>query len=242
MSATTDQAQYDAYGPERFAAHLPFGRIGYLFTVPGDFPEDTPTHTNVTDWEMAVYRTGEPGPDAWEVRDVNGNRKVWAAGGTRREAVGMAFLEIARVRRDRATEIAENRVACGLEIIPPYKVETTDGVTLVLTPQAIARLIRIEGTETGFPALYHVTAPGGGEPYVIEAGEGIELRTLEVGVLHIRCGCDPDSTYFENETDALAHVREELTAWWLCPKSPGAPAAEDQQPEDDDEDQAPAAE
>jgi hypothetical protein len=188
---------------------------------------------------MAVYRTGEPGADGWEVRDVNGQRRVWAVAGSRREAVGMAFQEIARKCRDQAAEIADKRAAAGLEIVPPYKVETTDGVTLVLTAQAIAHLLRIEGTDTGFPARYHVTAPGGGEPYVIEAGEGIELRTLEVGVLHIRCGCDPDATFFENETDALAHVREELACWALCPKSPGAPAAEDQQP--DDEDQAPAA-
>ncbi|MGW6457473.1 hypothetical protein ACWF94_16400 [Streptomyces sp. NPDC055078] len=49
MSATTDQIQFTAYGPERFMTHLPFAECGYLFTVPGEFREDTPAHTKVTD-------------------------------------------------------------------------------------------------------------------------------------------------------------------------------------------------
>ena len=235
MSVNADQVQFIAYGPERFAEHLPFARRGYLFTVPGGFPEDTPAYTNVINSEMAVYRShGE-----WEVRDVNGDRKVWGIGPSRRVAVGLTFQEIARKRRYRAANIANHRAASGLETIPPYTIEVTDSVTLVLTPQAVALLARIEATETGFPARYHVTATGGGEAYVIEASDGIELRTLEVGVLHIRCECNADGATFDNETDALGHVREELDAWAMCPRSPGAPAAEDQQPED--EDQAPAA-
>ncbi|GAA2948359.1 hypothetical protein ACFPN0_15160 [Kitasatospora cinereorecta] len=231
MSANADQVQFTAYGPERFAEHLPFARRGHLFTVPGDFPEDTPANTNVIDWQMAVYRSqGE-----WEVRDVDGNRKVWGTGPSRRVAVGLAFLEIARVRRARAADIADRRVnVLGLEAVPPYTVEVTDGVTLVLTPQAIAHLVRIEATDFGHPANYHVTGPNGGGAYVIRAEKNVELRTLEVGVLHIRCGCDPDGHRFDNETDALDYVREELAVWEVCPKSPGAPAAEDQQPEDDE--------
>lgn len=229
MSATTDQVQFTAYGPERFAEHMPFARRGYLFTVPGSFPEDTPSHTNVTDWEMAVYRSHGD----WEVRDVNGDRRVWGVGPTRREAVGFAFQGIARKRRYRAADIADRRVnALGLEAVPPYAVEVTDGVTLVLTPQAIGHLVRIEATDFGHPANYHVTDPDGGDAYVIQAGENVELRTLEVGVLHIRCGHDPDMVHrFENETDALDHVREELAVWAVCPQSPGAPAA---QPADED--------
>ncbi|WP_326814013.1 hypothetical protein [Streptomyces sp. NBC_01763] len=110
MSVTTDQIQLDAYGPERFAEHQPFGRVGYLFTVPGDFPADVPPSLNVTDWEMAVYRTRASAAECWEVRDVNGHRKVWAEADTRREAVGLAFNEIARIRRERVAETAERRV------------------------------------------------------------------------------------------------------------------------------------
>ncbi|MFE7330805.1 hypothetical protein ACFU8W_38870 [Streptomyces sp. NPDC057565] len=41
---------------------------------------------------------------------MNGHRKVWAEADTRREAVGLALNEIARVRRARAAETAERRV------------------------------------------------------------------------------------------------------------------------------------
>ncbi|MFJ7586977.1 hypothetical protein ACIQZO_06200 [Streptomyces sp. NPDC097617] len=237
MDINADQIQFTAYGPERFAEHLPFAQRGYLFTIPGTFPEDTPAHTNVTDWEMAVYRKhGE-----WEVRDVHGDRKVWAVASSRRVAAGLAFQGIARKRRYRAADIGNARALCGLETVPPYAVEITDSVTFVLTSWFVAHLVRIEATEFGHPARYQVTAPRSGEAYVIEASGGVELRTLEVGVLHIRCGCDinPAAT-FENEADATAHVREELAVWEVCPASPGAPAAEDQQTEDD-EDQAPDA-
>ncbi|WP_434593296.1 hypothetical protein [Streptomyces sp. A5-4] len=231
MSATTDQVQFAAYAPGRFAEHLPFAQRGYLFTLPGDFPEETPAHTNVTDWEMAVYRAhGE-----WEVRDINGNRKVWGIGPSRRVAVGMAFQAVARKRRYRAADIADRRAAAGLETVPPYMVEVTAGVTLVLTPQAVAHLFRIEATDFGHPARYHVTDPDGGGAYAITAGEGVELRTLEVGLLHVRCGCDPEATRFENEADALAYIREELSTWAMCENSPGAPAEADAQPDEDDD-------
>ncbi|MEU2487063.1 hypothetical protein ABZ593_20950 [Streptomyces sp. NPDC012617] len=236
MTVNADQIQFTAYDKGRFAEHLPFGRTGYLFTVPGSFPEDTPAHTNVTDMEMAVYRKfGE-----WEARDVNGDRQVWGVGPTRREAAGLSFHGVARKRRIRAAEIANARHLYGLETVPPYKVEVTDSVTLVLFSQAIAHLVRIEATDSGCPANYHVTDPRRGGAYVIPAGDNVELRTLNVGVLHVRCGHDVDAGHFEHEADALAHVREELAVWQVCPQSPGAPAAEDAQPED--EDQAPAAE
>ncbi|MFJ6014483.1 hypothetical protein [Streptomyces sp. NPDC092952] len=232
MSVTADQIQFTPYGPDRFAEHQPFARRGYLFTVPGNFPDSTPTHTNVTDWEMAVYRKhGE-----WEVRDVNGDRMVWAVGPTRREAAGLAFHHIARKRRYRAADIADKRRLCGLETVPPYVVEVTDSVTFVLTSQAIAHLVRIEAADPGHPASYHVTDPKRGGAYVIPAGDGVELRTLEVGILHIRCGHEVDiADRFETEVDALTHVRKVLAAWEICPQSPGAPALEDQQPEDDEE-------
>ncbi|MFF0395183.1 hypothetical protein ACFYSJ_05255 [Streptomyces sp. NPDC005248] len=121
MNVTPDQIQLDAYGPERFAEHQPFGRLGYLFTVPGDFPAEVPASLEVTDWEMAVYRTRASAAECWEVRDVNGHRKVWAEAETRREAVGLAFNEIARVRRERAAEIAERRV--NILGLPPVAVE-----------------------------------------------------------------------------------------------------------------------
>ncbi|MFF1967092.1 hypothetical protein ACFVW5_26390 [Streptomyces sp. NPDC058232] len=121
MSDTIDQIQLDAYGPDQFAEHQPFGRVGYLFTVPGDFPADVPPSLDVTDWEMAVYRTRASAAECWEVRDVYGHRKVWAEADTRREAVGLAFNEIARVRRERAAEIAERRV--NILGLPPVAVE-----------------------------------------------------------------------------------------------------------------------
>lgn len=122
MSVTTDQIQLDAYGPQRFAEHQPFGPNGYLFTVPGDYPTDIPTSLHVTNSEMAVYRTRASGAECWEVRDVNGERRVWAEAETRREAVGLALNEIARVRRERAAEIAERRV--NILGLPPVAVET----------------------------------------------------------------------------------------------------------------------
>ena len=76
MIDDTDRIEFAPYGPDRFPEHTPFARRGYLFTIPGSFPADTPAHTNVTNWEMAVYRAhGE-----WEVREVNGLRRVWGTG------------------------------------------------------------------------------------------------------------------------------------------------------------------
>ncbi|WLQ69211.1 MULTISPECIES: hypothetical protein [Streptomyces] len=223
-TANADQIQFTGYNKGRFAEHLPFGRTASLFAVPGSFPEDTPAHTNVTDMEMAVYRKhGE-----WEARDVNGDRNVWGVGPTRREAAGLSFHAIARKRRYRAADMANMRHACGLETVPPYAVEVTDSVTLVLFSQAIAHLVRIEATDFGHPANYHVTDPRRGGAYVIPAGAGGELRTLKVGVLYIRCAHDVDVDYFEHETEALDHVREEMAVWEVCPQSPGAPADGDQ--------------
>ncbi|MFI5629199.1 hypothetical protein ACIA8E_07425 [Streptomyces sp. NPDC051664] len=134
MSVTTDQIQLDAYGPDRFAEHQPFGRVGYLFTVPGDFPADVPASLDVTDWEMAVYRTRASAAECWEVRDVYGHRKVWAEAETRREAVGLAFNEIARVRRERAAETAERRVnILGLAPVADTPPEDSDESTSLAT-------------------------------------------------------------------------------------------------------------
>ncbi|GGZ23445.1 hypothetical protein GCM10010387_15770 [Streptomyces inusitatus] len=205
--------QFRPYGPDRFAAHLPFGRVGHLFTVPGSFPADTPAHTNVTDWEMATYRSyGE-----WEVRDVNGNRRVWGTGPTRRAAVGLALLEIARKRRERAADIAEKRVkVLGLEPVPPFAVEVTGAVTLVLSPQAIGILRQIQPSETG-PARYAVNDVDGGEPYDIRADDSVTLRTTQVGVFHDRCGHDPEDAYrFENQIDAEVYARHALSMCWPC--------------------------
>ncbi|MFF4179691.1 hypothetical protein [Streptomyces sp. NPDC001750] len=90
------------YGPGRFPAHLPFGENGYLFTVPGSYAADTPA-------EMAVYCTTDD-CDEWEVRDVDGSRRVWGTGNSRREAISLAFLEIARLRRSQANEIGSEAI------------------------------------------------------------------------------------------------------------------------------------
>ncbi|WP_329361194.1 hypothetical protein [Streptomyces sp. NBC_01483] len=216
MNESTPEARFTPYGPDHFAEHLPFGRHGYLFAVPGSFSEDTPAHTNVTDWLMAVYRI----EDGWEVRDVNGNRQAWGTGGNRRTAVGLAFLEIARLRRLQATEIARRRVqVLGLEAVPPYAVEVISSVTLVLAPNTIGILDRTELTGDG-PACYHVRDINGGKPYEIrESGTDgkVTLRTTTIGVLHARCGCDPeDVARFESEPQALIYAREALTVCRPC--------------------------
>lgn len=231
MNASADQIQFTPYDEERFDKNRLFGRTGYLFTIPGSFPEDTPTYLNVTDWEMAVYRKhGE-----WEVRDANGEQRVWAVAPTRREAAGLAFHGIARKRRYSAADIANARHLNGLETVPPYQVEVTDNVTLVLSSQAIGILQRIEPADEG-PASYRVIHPDGGTSFTIQAGAEVTLHSLQTGLLHIRCGCDVDAHgYYEHETDALAYVREQLDTWSVCPKSPGIPAAEDQQSEDEDQ-------
>jgi hypothetical protein len=122
MSVSADQIQLTPYGPDRFPRPSMFGPIGYLFTVPGSFPEDTPAHLDVTDWEVAVYRVHE----GWEARDVNGPRKVWGTGSRRRDAIGWTFDYIGRTRRAAAANNAEQRANLRLEPVPPYVVELKD--------------------------------------------------------------------------------------------------------------------
>ncbi|MEU1180621.1 hypothetical protein ABZ464_23765 [Streptomyces sp. NPDC005820] len=216
MNDNPPDAHLAIYDSDHFSKPSPFGEYGYLFTVPGDFPEDTPAHTNVTDWEMAVYRTTDDG-DEWEVRDVDGERRVWGTGGSRREAIGLAFLEIARKRRIEAADVAAKRKAAGLEPAPPYAVEITGSVTLVIAPGAIAVLHRIERVEDDGPDLYHVFDIEGGDPYVIRDDDGVTLRTTTIGVLHSRCGHDPEgAARFENEPGALIYAEHGLSACWPC--------------------------
>ncbi|MFI9026323.1 hypothetical protein [Streptomyces sp. NPDC053560] len=223
MSVDLSAVDFTPYGPDRFAEHLPFGRSGYLFTVLGSFPDDTPRHTNVTDWEMAVYRTGASGKQRWEVRDINGRRRVWGEDGTRRGAVGLAFAEIARKRRARAADIRDRRVnLLGLQPDPPYIVEVTAAVHLVLTPQGIGRLTRIQpDSEPGQAASWRVADVLTGEERTVDAYGRLDLPEVRTGVLHAECGCDPDGDVarFENAEDATAHAQEHLTAYWDCPRT-----------------------
>lgn len=224
MSHSAHNVQYTPYGEDRFSRHLPFGPTGYLFTVPGSFPADTPAFTNVTNWQMAVYRTN----DGWEVRDVNGDRRVWGTGRTRAAAVDTAHATLARSRRYRAAHIADQRVkALGLEPVPPYAVETTHSVSLVLDPAAVGLLNTIEPAEfdaPGTPACYSATDLRTGQRLDLPADGPERLHTVSVGVLHIRCGHDPDdAARFENEQDATVYARNALTAWWLCPENPAQP-------------------
>ncbi|MEU6594273.1 hypothetical protein ABZ923_34565 [Streptomyces sp. NPDC046881] len=209
------------YGPDRFSKATPFAENGYLFTVPGTFPEDTPAHTNVVNQEMAVYRTKDD-PDEWEVRDVDGDRRVWSTAGSRREAIGLAFLEIARRRRIDAARVAEKRKAAGLEPIPPYRVEIIDSVTLVLAPTKTAVLERVQPAEGETSACYRVRDVGGGEPYEIRTDEAV-WHTVTTGILHERCGHDPDDARrFENEPEALIYAKHGLTRFWVCTELPSA--------------------
>ncbi|MGA5497726.1 hypothetical protein ACPCSP_25520 [Streptomyces cinereoruber] len=216
MSDTTPNVQYTPYAEGRFAPVLPYAPTGYLFTVPGSFPDDTPSHLNLTDRDMAVYWTyGQ-----WEVRDLTAERRVWGIGRSRRTAVGLAFLEIARKRRQEAREAAERRLAVGLEAVPPYAVEITGDVTLICTPEATGVLKSLELDDNG-PTLYHVHDTDGGDPYTIRHAPRLSLRQTLTGVLHVRCGCDPeDATRFENETDALKWATRGLTFFWPCANNP----------------------
>lgn len=220
MSQIAPDVQFTPYGPDRFAAHLPFGDSGYLFTVPGDFPEETPAHTNCTDWEMAVYRADDLRDVWWEVRDIHGQRRRWASAGTRREAVSMAFLAIARERRIQAAQVADKRAAAGLEPVPPYQVETTNSITLVYTATTIA-VLRWIGPVHETPTRFYVSDTNDGEPYEIRSDDTVTLRTTSTGIVHSRCGCSPiDAARFENEDDAMNFAGETLTGCWPCPKSP----------------------
>ncbi|MFF5968241.1 hypothetical protein ACFY64_31860 [Streptomyces collinus] len=212
----TGNVHLTTYGPGRFPKPSPFAENGYLFTVPGGFPEDTPAHTNFTDQEMAVYRTKDD-PDEWEVRDANGNRRVWATAGSRREAIGLAFLEIARKRRLDAADVAAKRKAAGLEPVPPYQVEIVGSVTLVLHPTRTAVLEQVVPGNT--PACYRVHDIGGGEPYEVR-GDEVVWHTVTTGILHERCGHQPeDARRFENEGEAMVYARHGLTQFWMCPDS-----------------------
>jgi hypothetical protein len=224
MPNSTQKIQYTRYGEDRFPAHLSFGPVGYFFTVSGSFPADTPANTNVTDSQMAVYRT----EDGWEVRDVNGDRRVWGTGPTRAKAVDTAFAELYRIRRDRAARIADQRVnALGLEPVPPYAVETTHGLTLVLDPATVGILHTIEPAEFDAPgtaARYNATDLRTGGGLELPADGPVRHHPVAVGVLHVRCGHDPDdAARFENEQDATVYAREALTAWWPCPDNPAEP-------------------
>ncbi|MEU8870458.1 hypothetical protein AB0D24_04695 [Streptomyces javensis] len=218
MGDSPDSPEFTAYGPDRFAEHLPFGRIGYLFTVPGDFPAEVPDFCRVTDWEMAVYRTRASGVQMWEVRDVNVHRRVWGEARRRCDAVGMALLEIARKRREDAAEIRERRVSVlGLEPEPPYRVETSGAVDLVLSPGGVGRLIRIE-PNGGKAATYRYTDLATGRERTVVADGRVTLLTVAAGLLHARCACPaPDLVGFhETREDAAAYLTEEYDAWWPC--------------------------
>ncbi|MFI0827263.1 hypothetical protein ACH4Q7_22720 [Streptomyces roseolus] len=214
MSHEIPNVHFDQYGPERFNEHTPFARRGYLFTVPGDFPADIPVHTRVgANLRMAVYRAhGE-----WEVRDVDGHRRVWATGPSRRVATGLALLEIARKRRIRAAEIADKRKAIGLEEKPPFTVEVTGEAMIACHAGGIAIVDRLlpSGNE---PSRYVVRDVEGGDPFELRGGAVISETS--VGVLHARCGCDVDGDQFENQADALAHAKLALTHVWPCPNNP----------------------
>ncbi|WP_158678686.1 hypothetical protein [Streptomyces sulphureus] len=110
MGFDLSTVRFTRYGPDRFPAWTPFATRGYLFTVPGDYPVGLPDFLHVTNSEMAVYRTRASGTQMWEVRDANGNRRVWGEDTTRRGAVGLALAEIARKRRENADEIRDRRV------------------------------------------------------------------------------------------------------------------------------------
>ncbi|MEH0579089.1 MULTISPECIES: hypothetical protein [Streptomyces] len=211
LNDRTATAEFTPYGPDHFAPHLPFARRGYLFTVPGSFPEDTPAHTNVTTWKMAVYRAH----GGWEARDVNGGRRVWATGASRRVTVGLAFQEIARKRRIRAAEIADKRKALGLEAVPPYAVEVTRSITLVLNPDGIGTRYLAEEADAN-PAEYLTFDLHSGDVRTVPEETAV-LSTMQVGLLHHRCSHNPDyATWLESEPMALVYAREALTHCWPC--------------------------
>ncbi|MBA0053449.1 hypothetical protein E0L36_21995 [Streptomyces sp. AJS327] len=218
MGYAMPTVRFKPYGPDRFLRHLPFGATGYLFTVPGNHPADLPDFFRVTNWEMAVYRTRGSGAPMWEVRDVNGHRRVWGEDTTRRGAVGLAFAELARHRRKQADEVRDRRVnVLGLEPVPPYRVETSGGVCLILSLAGVGRLTRVEPADEG-PATYRYTDLATGKERTVAADGPVELRDITAGLLHDRCTCSVPGLvgHHEHREDATAYLEENYDAWWPC--------------------------
>ncbi|MFB0617248.1 hypothetical protein [Streptomyces sp. AGS-58] len=140
MNDSTPDLTCTPYGPSHFPQDEPFARRGYLFVVPSSFPQDIPPRADLTDWEMAVYRTTEH-RDEWEVRDVASERRVWGAGRSWRDAIDHAFLEIARKRRAHAT--ADRRAAAIFKAAFNAAFEDDDWLTI--------------GVDNGHGAEVHVT-------------------------------------------------------------------------------------
>ncbi|KUN37698.1 hypothetical protein AQJ30_15550 [Streptomyces longwoodensis] len=208
------------YGAGRFPP--PFGLLGYLFTVPGSYPDDLPAHLHGPNQELAVYLKPDE-PDTWEARATEGERRVYATGPSRRETIGLAFLEIARRRRREAAQVAAKRAAAGLEPAPPYAVEVTSATTLVLTGRGAAVLHQVVPADDDTPARYHChDIEGSGATFVITADQPVTLQTISTGVLHARCahGLEDADACFENEPDALAYITDTLTAFWPCTDLP----------------------
>ncbi|MFZ3595065.1 hypothetical protein [Streptomyces sp. BH104] len=206
------------YGEGRFAAHLPFGRTGYLFTVGGDYPADVPAFCHLPELELAVYRTRRSGAEMWEVRDTNMLRQVWAESRRCRDAVGMALLEIARKRRERAADIRERRVSVrGLEPEPPYRVATAADVDLVLSPVGVGCLARIEPGGVSEAAMYRCAELATGREFTVAADKAAVVRG-SAGVLHERCSCPETGVagFHETREDAIAYLIDAYTTWWPC--------------------------
>ncbi|MFE0763714.1 hypothetical protein [Streptomyces smyrnaeus] len=223
MGFDLSTVRFTPYGPDRFPAWTPFATRGYLFTVPGDYPADLPAFFHVTNWEMVVYRTRASGARMWEVRDRNGNRRVWGEDTTRRGAVGLALAEIARKRREDADEIRDRRVnLLGLEPEPPYRVETTGSTGLILSPAGVGRLTRIEPGDVGQAATYRYTDLATGQERTAAADGPVTLHDVSAGLLHTRCACPAPGLvgFHENREDAAAYLNEHYDAWWHCTGRP----------------------
>lgn len=220
MGFDISDVRFTPYGPGRLPA--PFGQRGYLFTIPGNYP-DLSDYFRTLDWQLAVYRTRASGAEMWEVRDTERDHRVWGEDTTRRGAVGLALAELARARRLRAAEIRDHRVtACGLAPEPPYRVETVGSASLVLTPGGVGRLTRVEVNNPGHAAAYWYTDLETGREHTAAADGPVTLHNVMVGLLHSSCTCPAPglARFHETREDAVADLTENYNAWWQCTGRP----------------------
>jgi len=122
--------------PERHHVHRGrtvadvFGRDGYWFTVPGNFPASLPEEFYLSRTTLAVFQSPDvvPGALMWVVRETTGTAANLATSAeSRRAAVRSALARLSTLRMKRARAIVENRAAINSRPAPaPVRVSAGD--------------------------------------------------------------------------------------------------------------------